>query len=81
MKEEELKQMDKEELLGVIKAQRYEIERLNKECDTYMKISMQKQQRIDKAIEYIRTHRYPTNYCFSEEDLDKQDLINILEGE
>ncbi len=39
------------------------------------------QQRIDKAIEYIRTHRYPTNYCFSEEDLDKQDLINILEGE
>ena len=29
MVEEELKQMDKEELLGVIKAQKFEIERLN----------------------------------------------------
>lgn len=31
MKEQELEQMDKEELLGIIKAQRFEIERLNKE--------------------------------------------------
>ena len=29
MKEKELEQMDKEELLGIIKAQRFEIEKLN----------------------------------------------------
>lgn len=33
MSEEELKQMDKEELLGVIKAQRYEIEELQEKND------------------------------------------------
>ena len=38
MKEEELKQMDKEELLGVIKAQQYEIERLNKEIESWIKL-------------------------------------------
>lgn len=33
-----------------------ELERLNKECDTYMKISTQKQSRIDKATEYITSY-------------------------
>lgn len=49
-----------------------EIERLNKECDTYMKISTQKQKRIDKSIEYIES--YLPNY-----DFDKTNLIKLLE--
>lgn len=49
----------------------------NKECDTYMKISTQKQKRIDKAIEYIEDGRlYDINdNCINEI------LLEILKGE
>ena len=33
-----------------------ENEMLNNECDTYMKIATKKQERIDKAIEYITSY-------------------------
>ena len=36
--------------------------------------------RNEKAIEYIKMHKYPTPYGFSEDDLDKNTLINILTG-
>ena len=48
-----------------------EIDRLNKECDTYMKIATKKQQRIEKAIEYANTFNH---------NVPKYKLLNILEG-
>jgi hypothetical protein len=38
------------------------------------------EERINKAIEYINTHNYPTDKGVFETDLDKRDLINILTG-
>lgn len=31
-----------------------------------------------EAIEYVRTHDYPSYFGFSEKDLSKSDLLNIL---
>jgi hypothetical protein len=57
-----------------------ENEMLNNECDTYMKIATKKQERIDKAIEYIQD-----NSAFMNDDewevFNKKDLLNILQGE
>lgn len=39
------------------------------------------EERINKAIEYINTHNYPTDKGVFETDLNKRDLINILKGE
>lgn len=47
MNEEELKQMGKEELLGIIKAQRFEIERLNKGLE-YMKLYWSNREEYEK---------------------------------
>ena len=57
-----------------------EIQRLNKECDTYMKISTQKQKRIDKAIEYIQD-RYDGEALTHTFDKDNvKELLKILQG-
>lgn len=62
-----------------------ENEMLNKECDTYMKISTKKQQRIDKAIEYIKNNWYELNtrdieHCINLNKDIRIDLLNILQG-
>ena len=41
MKEKELEQMDKEELLGIIKAQRFEIERLKEDNEYLNKVNIE----------------------------------------
>ncbi len=53
-----------------------EIKRLNKECDTYMKIATKKQQLIDKAIDYTKwyfNHDY-VSYEF------KNTILGIFKG-
>lgn len=41
----------------------------------------EQQERIDKAIEYINTHEYPSMHGLSEKDLCKNDLLSILQGD
>lgn len=56
MSEEELKQMDKEELLGIIKAQRYEIEKLKsiiKEVRKYIGSKEHYEDDFDTEIEKV----------------------------
>ena len=60
MSEEELKTMDKNELLGVIKAQRFEIERLKEQLNDEIqeelkqsKIMVKKQQEIERLNNII----------------------------
>ena len=66
----------KSDLLDYITKLQEENEMLNKECDTYMKISTKKQQRIDKAIEYIINC---PEYLWS--NVNTKVLLNILKGE
>ena len=69
MKEEELKQMDKEELLGVIKAQQYEIERLNNI--------------INEAIIFLKSIGYDEEIGRIWNDMNDDectDLLKILKG-
>ena len=61
-----------------------EIERLNKECDTYMKIAVKRQERIDKAIEYIMSelideYDIKNGGCVSGSDLPVYAITPILE--
>lgn len=69
MKEKELEQMDKEELLGIIKAQRFEIERLNNI--------------INKAIEYIK-NKYDyilgdDTFLDHDEKIDRKQILHLLD--
>ena len=57
-----------------------EIERLNHEADTYMKIAVARQKRIDKAIEYIDK----CIFDYEENTMIGQDFVitkNILKGD
>lgn len=36
--------------------------------------------KIDKAIQYINTHEYPSMYGLRENDLSKKELLDILKG-
>lgn len=65
----------KENADAIIIEQQEEIERLNKECDTYMKISTQKQQRIDKAIKTLKSNIKDHNY-----DNASISALDILQG-
>ena len=65
MREEELNQMSNNELIGIIKAQKFEIEQL--------------ENARKEAIEYINTHEYPLPYGFRENDLSKKELLEILQ--
>jgi len=69
VKEKELEQMDKEELLGIIKAQRFEIERLNNI--------------INKAIEYIK-NKYDyilgdDTFLDHDEKIDRKQILHLLD--
>lgn len=54
-----------------------EIERLKKECATYMELAIKRGNIITKAIEYIES--YIPNYDFDKTNLIK--LLKILRGE
>ena len=62
MKEQELEQMDKEELLGIIKAQRFEIERLNNIINEYE----EKTQMIDSVCRSLEFSAPENDYIFKE---------------
>lgn len=66
MSEEELNQMSNNELIGIIKAQKFEIEQLE---------NIRKE-----AIEYITTEQLYTNYQWGKSQYVKilKDLLNIL---
>lgn len=61
-----------------------EIERLNKECDTYMEVATRKARRVREAIEYIEKNYYDTiedykGYVIA--TIGVEELLNILKGE
>ena len=44
----------------------------------YIAMTMNLQSKIDKVIEYINTHEYPSMYGLRENDLSKKELLDIL---
>ena len=57
-----------------------EIERLNRECDTYMEIATRKARRIREAIEYIEEKDLTNNMNFMDDGIGNlfKDILDIL---
>ena len=87
MKEEELKQMNKEELLGVIKAQKYEIKNKDKvingmiENEEKYNLEIIKLKSIIKEVrEYIESYNLPKDLGhLGEAPISIRELRDILE--
>lgn len=62
-------------LVRYLKEKQQEIDRLNKECDTYMKIATKRGNIINKLEKYIKE-----NYVIDEPIKFKNDLLDILQG-
>lgn len=66
----------------LIKELKLEIERLNKECDTYMEVATRKARRIREAIEYIEEKDLTNNMNFMDDGIGNlfKDILDILKG-
>ena len=80
MIEEELKQMDKKELLGVIKAQKYEIKNKDKVINGMIENEEKYLLEINKLKSIIKEVReYIEEYYESNEDMSFEEQNKLLE--
>lgn len=69
------------DVLDFLVAYYKEIERLNKECDTYMEVATRKARRMREAIEYIEKFIPIDNDTILMRERQRDHLLNILKGD